>query len=478
MAQGVNVTARIRAWVLLVLFLAGAAHANDGVDRYAGPEPVALYHLGAPPAGAPVLYTLLAHDGPGGADGEARFRWARDYALSLVVVALSHVHDTLGPAALPPVVFDLSAENADTPVDFSGTAPAGRHPGGSHDGGVNLDLGYYLTSTEGRRFSPDYAACSEHAVDGADVFRCTGPADRLDVNRQAMFLIEVFKLHQGLFLGELVREVGVDARVADAVLERARGWARDGLHGVTDGLVDDLASRLTSDPFDGWERHHHHHLHLRLAVLDPYGPRRLAQHALHELEVRALEGRGDEPNRVLVRLGVLGLDRFAEVLISRPSPTLAKVLVSADAKTWVEAVPGERFRAQVDLGRSGLAPDGRASQALLYVQLRYRDGREQIETRALPLPPGHPALAVQVRAEAFAVRRVREAGGLWLEVEFPAVFDALVTGLAFAPGPSERPRPIDAASRRLRLDGEGEISGDLLVTLSGRFVLRIPMRLR
>lgn len=468
---------KLRVLLLAGLVSAGTALANDGVDRYAGPEPGALVHVGPLPPGAPALYTLLPEDRRGGADGEARYRWARDYAVSALVVSLTRVHEVQGPAPIPPAIFDLSAENGDTPVDFTAEGPAGRHPGGSHDGGINLDVGYYLTSLQGSRFTPDYAACTEHFVDGADAFHCVGPVDRLDVNRQAMFLVELFKLHQGLFLGELVREVGIDARVADVVLERARSWARDGLHGVTEPLVDELAARLTSDPFGGWERHHHHHLHLRLAALDPAGPRLLALRALRDLELDALAGAGGDANRLLVRLGVSELERFAEVLVLSPSPSLARVLVSADAASWVEAVPGRRLRAEVPLGRSGVARDERASQAVLYVQLRYRDGREQIETRALPLPPGNPALAVQVRPEAFTVRRVIEAGVPWLEAAYPPAYEALITGMAFASSPGTRAVPVDRASRRLRLDGTAPLAGELLVTLSGRVTRRIPVRL-
>jgi len=465
------------ALLTLLLGLALPARANDGIDRYRGAEPCPLFLAAAPAPGSPAYYRVLAADAPGGADGSAAARWMRGHAQDAVLVSLWRVHEAMGPTTYAAALFDASAENGDTPVDWTAEGgPRGRHPGGSHDGGLNVDVGYYLTSLEGKRFTPDHAACTEHFADGADAFRCTGPPDRLDTNRQALFLVELFKLHQQLFLGELVREVGVDARVREVVLERVASWQREGLHGVSAPLVEDLRARLTHDPFEGWAHHHHHHLHVRVADLDPAGPRLLALRALREMAVAAAEaGREREPNLVVARLGSLRLERFVDAHVLHPTPSLERVLWSADGSSWVEGVKEERFHGVVPLGPAAQSPD-RATGVLVYVQLRHRDGREQIETRELEAPPQPTALAVAVHPEAIAARVTRSPQGARLEVAWPPAFDALITKVGYQAQGAARPRAFPEGARSLELKPNEPASGDLVLTLSGRMLVRVPVR--
>lgn len=173
---------------LVLLSTLSWAHANDGRNRYEQGVPANLFHLHAP-VSAQAGFRVLAEDMANGADGDPAFRWVTRPALALLRLTSRRTHEVLGAAPFPYPVFDLASENGDTPLKVGPEGSRGRHPGGSHDGGVNLDLGYYLTSERGLHESPDYAACSEHHKPGAegkpvDANICKGPADRLDTPRR------------------------------------------------------------------------------------------------------------------------------------------------------------------------------------------------------------------------------------------------------------------------------------------------------
>jgi hypothetical protein len=146
-----------------LLLLASAAEANDGRDRYQTGYPNLFHHLMGPIADG-AGFRVLPQDMPSGADGDPAYRWAQQHALDLMQVCARRTVVALGEANYSMAVFDLSAENGDTPVGFdSPTGPRGRHPGGSHDGGLNLDLGYYLTDLTGLEEKEDYAACTNQS---------------------------------------------------------------------------------------------------------------------------------------------------------------------------------------------------------------------------------------------------------------------------------------------------------------------------
>ncbi len=217
-------------------------------------------------------FTLLSHDMKGGADGRAEFRWARPFAVAVVRIAAKKVFDTMGPADFGPSIFDCSDEGGLTPFDVNAKTCRQRHPGRSHDSGLNLDIGYFLKSLKGLHYAPDYAACSNHFEGSKDAYICLGPPDKLDVQRQALFYVVLFSIHLNSFKGHLIREVGIDSHVKTAVLDVVSRWLRQKKYGVTPRILQQMKERMASDPFEGWAYSHHHHTHLRFASIDPVGP--------------------------------------------------------------------------------------------------------------------------------------------------------------------------------------------------------------
>lgn len=214
---------------ILSLLLPCPSLANDGRNRYEGAVPTQLFHLDGP-VSPEAGFRVLPADTPAGADGDPAYRWVERHALAILRLSCCATARALGPGPYPLSVFDLAAENGDTPVDFGVRGAQGRHPGGSHDGGLNLDLGYYLTSEKGQVEAQDPAACTAHyaAAPGQppgqppkDENKCVGPPDRLDTDRQTLFLIEVVRLHRDRFGGDLLEAIGIDAKVRRAVLPRA-----------------------------------------------------------------------------------------------------------------------------------------------------------------------------------------------------------------------------------------------------------------
>ncbi|MBN2358520.1 MAG: hypothetical protein JXR83_03645, partial [Deltaproteobacteria bacterium] len=275
---------------LLALAPASSGLANDGRDRHQQGVPNLFYHLDrplAPGAG----FRVLPGDQEGGADGEPMFRWAQSLPLAAVEIAARRTVQVLGVGPVPAALFDMSAENGDTPIDFDPSPPTrhrlrrpprGRHPGGSHDGGLNLDVGYYLTSVKGRVLAEDLAACTDHydpvKLDARgrplDLNRCAGPADRLDAERQALFYLELLRLHRERFSGHLLDEIGIDEAVYRSVLAVLQGWAKTSAHGARPAQVQDLQAIATFDRWEGWQKYHHHHTHLRFQPVSRTGPLR------------------------------------------------------------------------------------------------------------------------------------------------------------------------------------------------------------
>lgn len=283
-------------FLLLIVSQPFRGWSNDGRDRYAGATTTVFTHVDAPRS--PLAgYRVLPRDMRGGADGDPAFRWARDWAVAVVKIAAFRTAKALGQSPHPLAFFDLSAENGDTPIQFApGKPPRGRHPGASHDGGINLDLGYYLTSERGQHFSPDFAACTNHFRSAAelkarneklkrrepfsDAWRCRGPADRLDVARQTYFYIQLFRFNRERFENDLLGEIGIDEAIARAVLAQMTRWAEAGKYGATALLLADMRRVFTSNPYEGWAWAHHHHTHVRFRSLGDTGKYRATLDAL------------------------------------------------------------------------------------------------------------------------------------------------------------------------------------------------------
>ena len=105
----------MRAQVLLFMFVSTTALANDGRNRYEGAVPTPLFHLYAP-VSDDAGFRVLPGDMEGGADGDPAFRWATRHGVALVRLAARRTVTALGKSPHPMAIFDLSAENGDTPV--------------------------------------------------------------------------------------------------------------------------------------------------------------------------------------------------------------------------------------------------------------------------------------------------------------------------------------------------------------------------
>ncbi|MCA9523803.1 MAG: hypothetical protein KC609_22695 [Myxococcales bacterium] len=427
--------------------------ANDGRDRHRGSIPTTFVHLFAP-LSPKAGFRVLAHDMRGGADGDPMFRWARRESVALVQVLAFRTAQTLGVGALPMAIFDLSAENGDTPVQLSpGKPPRGRHPGGSHDGGINLDLGYFLTSDRGKHFSPDLAACTEHfltpdearrkkrdpKVAVQDAWRCRGRADRLDVVRQSYFYVELFRLHLEAFGGDLLEEIGVDEMVARAVLAQVQRWVVAKKYHATPRLVAEMRRIFNFSPYEGWAFAHHHHTHLRLRSLRPDGRHRVAFERLRAEARRALLAQ--TPRR-----SGLALALDAQLSSSALVRTLWVRLIVGDGS----AVRRCRFRLdkrgawhlgewasrpcehELDLGSGVLAT---ARSRTVEVEVQLADGRRVVLERRLREPRKPAFLFVEVDPRRISGELSCSLAGsvrrCTLRLRFPRAYEVYLTGVRY-----------------------------------------------
>jgi hypothetical protein len=395
-----------------------SARANDGRDRYQQGYPNLFYHLDGP-LSDDAGYRVLPEDREGGADGDPAFRFAQRHALAVVEIAARHTRQALGQGPFEMALFDFSAENGDTPVDFGWKvaakpgelppAPRGRHPGGSHDGGLNLDLGYYLSSLRGQVLDEDYAACTQHYhptekdADGKprDLNLCTGPADRLDVERQAFFVLELLKLHRERFAGALLDESGMDQKVQEAVTGKLLEWEKLRRHGVNRQHIQDLEALFSHDRWGGWQKYHHHHLHLRIQPGASAGELREVATAL-EVEARKVRAgllaraHADWPVALDAVLLSYKLERSVEVhavkLRERPQVQVRGVRYRLDGGPWVEPdKPRDDFRYTFDLP-PGLRSAG--GSALVEAEITSASGKATILSTRVALPRQDPRLWV------------------------------------------------------------------------------------
>jgi hypothetical protein len=428
-----------RTIALLISLVSASAVANDGRDRYRVGYPNLFHHWHAPVA-AGAGYRVLPEDMAGGADGDPAYRWAQEHAIAVVEIAAFETHRVMGPASYDMAIFDLSAENGDTPVDFGDVvrggkrrAPRGRHPGGSHDGGLNLDLGYYLTDLRGRVLEKDYAACTEHyAGDGSeDVNMCTGPADRLAVKHQAYLVLQLLKLHREPFAGRLLDEVGMDHEVATAVRDLLAGWG-PAKFGVIAQRLADFDAIVTSDRWGGWQRYHHHHLHLRIQPFRPTGEMR---DAVRKVVRRAREIRGEltaagssGPGVLDARLISYGLSRAIEVRAVRTSDAVESVRYRIDGGAWQPADdPRDDWRYVFDLP-PGLRPvDGAVT---VEAQVMVGDEPTMLSTKVY-LPRQDPRLFVAFQpGDIDGTARLR---GRLIDasISYPPRLALLITGVRY-----------------------------------------------
>lgn len=446
------------AALLLALAIPFHASANDGRNRYDSGVPAELVHLHAP-VSAQAGFRVLASDMPGGADGDPRFRWATRPAVALTRLAARRTVEALGTGPYPLAIFDLTSENADTPIEFGPQGPHGRHPGGSHDGGYNLDLGYYLTSEQGRVETPDPAACTDHFRPGTPAGAtpvedgiCHGPADRLDTDRQALFMLELVRWHSERFSGELLEAIGIDAQVRLKVLARANEWARTKRFGVSAARVAEMERLFASSPYEGWAHAHHHHIHVRLLPMDP-GGKHAARIAALVQEDRALEARllaqpGAEPGAaadgctLVTELTSQALARSLDLQIVGTDP---RCMLAGAGKPTPRGATLKSLRFRID-GGEWAAPEDPLfpmhhvvdvaaattfSTLAAEAELTFADGHQRVLKRTVALPSQPAWLRVRVDASHFVGRARAEGDGLLLSLEFPPVDAVLVDHIDF-----------------------------------------------
>ncbi|WP_374568337.1 hypothetical protein [Ideonella sp.] len=500
------------AALALTLALPSTSHANDGRNRYESGVPAELVHLHAP-VSAQAGFRVLASDMPGGADGDPRFRWATRPAVALTRLAARRTVEALGTSPYPLAIFDLTSENADTPIEFGPEGPRGRHPGGSHDGGYNLDLGYYLTSEQGRVETPDPAACTDHFRPGTPAGAtpveddiCHGPADRLDTDRQALFMLELVRRHSERFDGELLEAIGIDAQVRLKVLARANEWARAKRFGVTAARVAEMERLFASSPYEGWAHSHHHHIHVRLLPMDPGGRHSAHLTALVQ-EDRALEARllaqpGAEPGAaadgctLVTELASQALARSLDLQIVGTEPRCL-LAGAGQPKPAGAALKGLRFR--VNGGdwaapEDPLAPmhhvvDAPASPTfstlVAEAELTFADGHQRILKRTVALPAQPAWLRVRVDASHFVGHARTEGSQMLLSLEHPPVDAVLVDHIDFlvrrqgAAAPERVKADPKQASVPVSVQDAATVeSVEAEVGLSRRVRLRVPVFVR
>lgn len=426
--------AALRALALCFL-VASASQANDGRNRYEQGSPTELFHLHAP-VSAQAGFRVLAEDMANGADGDPAFRWVTRPALALLRLASCRTHEVLGPAPFPFPVFDLASENGDTPLKIGAEGARGRHPGGSHDGGLNLDLGYYLTSEQGRLTGPDYAACTDHfkpAEPGVEAHICHGPADRLDTPRQTFFLLELLRLHRERFGGEWIEAIGIDAQVRQAVRAQARQWAARRQQGVSAAAVVELERLFASSPYEGWAYSHHHHVHLRLRPLESSGRHRAAFADLlaqdRQLEARLLAGSAAAARgcALLTELSSHGLARSLDLRLSGPGCTqLQSLRLRFQGGDW--AAPRDPLEPLHHVVNP--PADLVFGTALAEAELQFADGQRSTLRREVALPAQPPWLRVRVEARDFVAHTRALANGLEVSLAYPPAHAVLIDQMA------------------------------------------------
>lgn len=441
------------AWVGCRAFLADA-WANDGRDRYQGRTPTTFVHVAAP-RGPRSGYRVLPRDMRGGADGDRMFRWARREAVDLVHVLAFRTATALGVGAHPLAIFDLSAENGDTPIQLQpGKSPRGRHPGGSHDGGLNLDLGYYLSSEKGLHYSPDYAACGDHFLTAEearrkkrdpkqpfhDAWRCRKAADRLDVARQSYFYVQLFTLHLEQFGGDLLEEVGVDEQVARAVLAQIRRWVTEKRHGATPRIVAEMERVFNYSPYEGWAWAHHHHTHLRLRNISADGRFRPAFERLRAEARRALlrqsttrSGRSLLALELTLSSTALSRTLAVHVLHDGERPTGCRFRLDGRGAWVVGEWRSRPCQHEWDLGH-GLLP--RARLRTVEVEIRFGDGR-QVRLKQTLQEPRKPAFLYvgvepqRLRGELSCTPVAGRSTTCTARLDFPRAYGVILTGVRY-----------------------------------------------
>jgi hypothetical protein len=492
---------RLTALLLLFVSLVSVPRfvlANDGLDRYERYYPSIFYHLYAPISDQ-AGFTVLEEDMKGGADAAPAFRWARQFALSVTKIIAHETCKEMGVSGHPMALFDFSAENGDTPIRWVADKPArGRHPGGSHDGGVNLDFGYYMTGYKGPYMDPDYSVCDEHYSDterdedGApkDLHQCLGPANRLDVPRQAYFFLRLFTMHQDQFHSLLLEQIGVDFYVKKAILGQIADWKNEAVYKISDDIVREMESIFTCDRWGGWARYHHHHCHVRFRNLDESGPHRAILEGLTE-RVRALDYellRVESPDQtVFIKADLLSykLARAIDVtLLTSESTSIQQCRYRLGDDDWVTAdEPLNNFRYVFDLP---YWPTMQDTHLVISAEIDVANGQTSVISTSVYLPQQDPLLKIRINRDAisgdYSIERDGDDSVWTLWTSFPSAYSHYITSVdyyIFPLGSFEEPTIVAGEGQNFRAHYTGArsdvLSIEAKVAISTRIKHTVPI---
>lgn len=177
---------------------------------------------------------------------ERQHHYAEKYAIAAVEYCCYRVVRRIGAATWPMRIFDCATRSGGTPPG---------HPTGSHNGGDDLDLGYYgLVDLRPHGYVPGPYS---NATD-----RMTGPPDaRLFAARaEVEWFLAMGQLEDSL-QGRLVRLCATD-RYIDRYLHPKIQTAD-----ARSSVKAEALRILFSSEDGGWAKYHHHHRHLRLSSL-------------------------------------------------------------------------------------------------------------------------------------------------------------------------------------------------------------------
>jgi hypothetical protein len=480
--------------ILLIALFAILLSANDGGDRY-NKTGYNLLMLFPDSPQDQVGYRVLSADAQGGADGEREFRWASPQAIALIRIAAANTYKKYGAGDYAMAIFDASSENGDTPVNFSSSSlPRGRHPGGSHDGGLNIDLGYYLTSMQGIHYSPDYAACSNHFLDAIDektgkpqdANLCLGAADRLDVLRQSYFLLQIFKINRDLFERDLLEEIGMDLQIQTPILQQIQAWIKSNENEASSDLLEDMQHIFTADAFEGWAKFHHHHLHLRLRDVSTFGKYRLAFQSLYNQEREAdifwAANRQNEKPIVRSRLYSANMKRYVDVELINLALG-SEIGFRINQGEWIapEAASRDKIRAALGLPSNLLGKD---KSVMVEAKYAAAGQKENIVSVEITEPKLAAHLFVKIDKANIKASYKKENDQWVLNLEYPEVYNTYITGIAcnvFRFGTKEIVKQIQPNKSNYQITFKEKPTTDpiqlinISLVLSSRLVMDIPV---
>jgi hypothetical protein len=165
----------------------------------------------------------------------------------MMAIKYSAAKVTCESGGKPLALGDMSDRDGDTPGTAWGTP---RHPHHTHEGGRDIDLGYYQRGTADNHLRPICA----HAIAGVEQRHCVAPPTTLDARRTALFI-------GALFESPHVRIVGIDGAAAGAIERYLAAFAavgmidRDAYARVRLGFETANTGRL-------WFYGHHNHMHV------------------------------------------------------------------------------------------------------------------------------------------------------------------------------------------------------------------------